>query len=55
VTIVGVFVRFSCAASPEAIKSLHRDTFGLPSFWLKRTKVDVKVSDGSIATAEISR
>jgi hypothetical protein len=41
--------------NPEAIKSLHRDTFGLPSFWLKRTKVDDKVSDGSIATAEISQ
>lgn len=41
--------------NPEAIKSLHRDTFGLPTFWLKRTKVDDKVSDGSIATAEISQ
>lgn len=41
--------------NPEAIKSLHRDTFGLPTFWGKRTKVDDKVSDGSIATAEISQ
>ena len=41
--------------NPEAIKSLHRDTFGLPTFWQKRTKVDDKVSDGSIATAEISQ
>jgi hypothetical protein len=41
--------------NPDAIKSLHRDTFGLPTFWGKRTKVDDKVSDGSIATAEISQ
>lgn len=41
--------------NPEAIKSLHRDTFGLPTFWPKRTKVDDKVSDGSIATAEITQ
>lgn len=41
--------------NPEVIKSLHRDTFGLPTFWGKRTKVDDKVSDGSIATAEITQ
>lgn len=41
--------------NPEMIKSLHRDTFGLPTFWPKRTKVDDKVSDGSIATAEITQ
>lgn len=41
--------------NPEELKSLHRDNFGLPAFWPKRTKVDDKVSDGTIATAEISQ
>jgi hypothetical protein len=41
--------------NPETIKSLHRDTFGLPEFWEKKTKVDDKVADGSIATAEITQ
>jgi hypothetical protein len=41
--------------NPDAIKSLQRDTFGLPIFWPKRTKVDDKVSDATIATAEISQ
>jgi hypothetical protein len=41
--------------NPDAIKSLHRDTFGLPTFWGKRTKIDDKVADGSIATAEITQ
>ncbi|WP_278035890.1 hypothetical protein [Flavobacterium nitratireducens] len=34
---------------------MQRDTFGLPTFWPKRTKVDDKVSDGNIATAEITQ
>lgn len=41
--------------NPETVKSLQRDTFGLPVFWPKRTKIDDKVSDASIATAEISQ
>ncbi|WP_051234467.1 hypothetical protein [Flavobacterium denitrificans] len=41
--------------NPEELKSLHRDNFGLPSFWPKRTKVDDKVADATIATAEISQ
>ena len=41
--------------NPDALKSLHRDTFGLPEFWGKKTKVDDKVSDATIATAEISQ
>lgn len=41
--------------NPEEIKSLHRDNFGLPSFWQKKTKVDDKVSDATIVTAEISQ
>lgn len=41
--------------NPEELKSLHRDNFGLPSFWQKRTKVDDKVADATIATAEISQ
>ena len=41
--------------NPEELKSLHRDNFGLPAFWQKRTKVDDKVADATIATAEISQ
>ena len=41
--------------NPEELKSLHRDNFGLPAFWNKRTKVDDKVADATIATAEISQ
>lgn len=41
--------------NPEAIKSLHRDTFGLPEFWPKKIKVDHKVADATISTAEISQ
>lgn len=31
------------------------DNFGLPAFWPKRTKVDDRVADASIVTAEISQ
>ena len=41
--------------NPDELKSLHRDNFGLPAFWNKRTKVDDKVADATIATAEISQ
>jgi hypothetical protein len=41
--------------NPKALKSLHRDNFGLPSFWPRRTKVDDLVADGSISTAEITQ
>lgn len=41
--------------NPTEIKSLTRDRQGLPSFWPTRTKVDDRVADGSIATAEISQ
>ncbi|OJX55544.1 MAG: hypothetical protein BGO88_04840 [Flavobacterium sp. 38-13] len=41
--------------NPEAIKSLHRDTFGLPEFWPKKTKVDHKIADATISTAEITQ
>jgi hypothetical protein len=41
--------------NPEELKSLHRDNFGLPAFWQKRTKVDDRVTDATIATAEITQ
>ena len=41
--------------NPETIKSLHRDNFGLPSFWPKRFNVDDKVSDGNIVSAPITQ
>jgi len=41
--------------NPDEIKSLHRDNFGLPSFWPKRLNVDDKVADGTIVSAEISQ
>lgn len=41
--------------NPTELKSLTRDTFGLPSFWPTRTKVDDLIADASIATAEVSQ
>lgn len=41
--------------NPEVLVSLQRDTFGLPTFWPKRFKVDDQVADATIATAEISQ
>lgn len=41
--------------NPEAIRSLHRDNFGLPAFWPKKTKVVDQVSDGTIVSDEISQ
>lgn len=41
--------------NPDEVKSLHRDTFGLPTFWPKRTKVEDTIATGTIATAEISQ
>lgn len=41
--------------NPTALKSLTRDSYGLPTFWPTRTKVDDKVADGFIATAEITQ
>jgi len=41
--------------NPKELQSLTRDSYGLPTFWPTRTKVDDKVADGSIATAEISQ
>lgn len=41
--------------NPDAIRSLHRDNFGLPSFWPKRTKVDDQVTSASIVSAEITQ
>lgn len=41
--------------NPTSLTSLTRDSYGLPSFWTTRTKVDDKVADGNIATAEISQ
>ncbi|WP_417200101.1 hypothetical protein [Bizionia sp.] len=41
--------------NPDKLKSLQRDTFGLPAFWPKRLNVDDKVSDGTILTAEITQ
>lgn len=41
--------------NPEELKSLQRDKFGLPSYWPTRTKVDDRVADGTIATAEITQ
>ena len=41
--------------NPDAIVSLQRDNFGLPTFWPKKTKVDDRVADASIVTAEISQ
>lgn len=41
--------------NPEELRSLQRDKFGLPTFWQTRTKVDDRVADGTIATAEITQ
>lgn len=41
--------------NPDEIKSLHRDNFGLPSFWPKRFNVVDIVASGSIVTAEVSQ
>lgn len=41
--------------NPKEIESLHRDNFQLPAFWPKRLKVDDKVANGSIVTAEITQ
>lgn len=41
--------------NPDKLKSLQRDTFGLPEFWPKRLNVDDRVSDGTIITAEITQ
>ncbi len=41
--------------NPKSLKSLHRDNFGLPKSWPIRTKVDDLVTDGTIATAEITQ
>lgn len=41
--------------NPDEIKSLHRDNFGLPSFWPKRFNVVDIVASGTIVTAEISQ
>lgn len=41
--------------NPTVIQSLHRDLMGLPANWKIRTKVDDRVADGSIVTAEISQ
>lgn len=41
--------------NPEVIRSLHRDNFGLPSDWSKKTDVDDQVADGSIVTGEITQ
>ncbi|KAA2218261.1 hypothetical protein [Maribacter flavus] len=41
--------------NPDEIKSLHRDNFGLPSFWPKRMNVVDTIASGTIVTAEISQ
>lgn len=41
--------------NPTMLQSLHRDNFGLPSFWPKRLKVDSTVVSGSVLTAEITQ
>lgn len=41
--------------NPDKITSLIRDNFGLPSFWPKRLKVDDRVTDATIVTAEITQ
>lgn len=41
--------------NPDEIKSLERDNFGLPTFWPKRLKVDDRVADGTIVSAEITQ
>ncbi|WP_271407315.1 hypothetical protein [Tenacibaculum soleae] len=41
--------------NPDVVKSLHRDNFGLPKHWKKKTNVVDRINSGSIATAEISQ
>lgn len=41
--------------NPTELQSLHRDNFGLPSFWPKRLKVDSVVVSGTVLTAEITQ
>jgi len=41
--------------NPDVITSLHRDNFGLPAHWKKKTNVVDRVTSGSISTAEISQ
>jgi hypothetical protein len=41
--------------NPDVISSLHRDNFGLPAHWKKKTNVVDRINSGSIATAEISQ
>lgn len=41
--------------NPDTITSLHRDNFGLPAHWKKKTNVVDRINSGSIATAEISQ
>lgn len=38
--------------NPDAIESLERDNFDLPSFWGKKTKVSDETSEASVVTAE---
>ena len=41
--------------NPTKLTSLTRDTNALPDFWPTRSRVDDRVADGNIATAEISQ
>lgn len=41
--------------NPERVKSLFRDTTGLPSFWPRRTNIVDRIADGNIVSAEISQ
>lgn len=41
--------------NPDVVNSLQRDNFGLPTFWPKRTKIDDRIADATIVTAEISQ
>jgi hypothetical protein len=41
--------------NPDEIKSLQRDTFGLPAFWPKRFNVVDIITTGTITTAEVTQ
>ena len=41
--------------NPDALVSLHRDNFGLPSDWKKRMNVVDRIASGTIASAELSQ
>ena len=41
--------------NPTDVKSLFRDTTGLPSFWPRRTNITDKFADGNIVSAEITQ